>query len=1555
MKTTALLLLLCIFPLLLMADFQRDVPLERTQPDGTKITLYGTGDEFYGVLRDADKFTALLDPDTGYYVYAVKEGKELRPSQYKVGHDNPVALGLEPNVTDDIEVVREKVRANKDACNYTLAHENTRSAWNNLVVYVNIYYDYNTGDVLPFQQTNSYFSGLFNDNPASVRNFFLEESNNQESITSCFAPIQSVDSISCIHNIQYSSDYYQEYDWYYNPDGYIGFDQGWTRLTDFFSGVVNRLDNNSLAPAVNYDSDNDNYIDNITFVMVGEPDYPGKVLWPRSGTLSSGTLYGKMARHFNLVFETGSLGTKCHEISHSIGFPDLYREDSYTSDYHPASYWDVMDEHGDIPPHSLVYMKYRYGGWRDLPALLPINTVQSLTAISTYPLSVGRIASLDPEETYWMEFRKQAGTFESSVPGSGLIVYRINSDADGEGNYDGPPDEVYVYRPNGNLTNNGSPNQAFFSSESGRTQFDSQTNPTPFLSNDSYGGLVLADIGSSAGTSIQFTASMTNIWTGTVSTDWANAANWYFGVPDQDMGCEIRAGSPRYPVINAAANCKTLTIKSGASLTLQSSLTVHGNLYSAGVININGVNALNVYGSAYWISGSTVTMASDDCYIEVRGNMTFFDGNNIHATSGRWSFTNSTSTPNSILYVYGDAEISVLECYKTNPNYLDVQGDADKVLTINNGIYVYGSRYFRSSFPGIIDVKGTVLIVSGGLFKCNDGTVKFSDSIERIIGVDYTAGNYFYNLDVSKMFSTLYFSTATLIKNNLTISNGVLNPNNNTLYVEGDWTNTIGVNAFVEGTGQVVFSGSNPSTCSSERFNTLVLNKSGMEELIIPTGSSVRATSYDWTDGVLRVNGGDLQIDDLVDNGIYGYYQIDSGEATLIQDGAGLIDLNGFLTVNGGTLNIDGGSAESRWAFAHAAGLTMTGGVIEFKYKNISIPASAYSLTFNCTGGTVRTQGNLSVTRSDIHIYNMTFEMYGSSDATINVVSTSSIGNLTINKTSTREINSSLVSVRSSLSEEGAHQPLRTNTVTLISNVTVGYLLNIAAGTLNINGYALTAFGGVEVSGNLQMASGSITTYLSDFVWNSGSTTNITGGAIVCGGDWTFNPGSSAHLEAITVTISVGHDSMEITSSSDDSWFGYLVLNEYYEEEVFFNLSNSSTMPLNILGTLTLGSPGGSSYVTFNLNSQTVKVNNNISVYDGSKLKLGPDAVITGPASQSLTFYSGAYLEAIGIQDHPAKITRSSGFYTLNLESGSTVRAQYTIFENMGLNGINVKNGAFVDETYSFNYCTFQNGVFSGALLTINNDQVFTVYGAVFPTNTWNGNSNVKKTVNQGTVTFSNASGGFAGGSYDNDIYNRILWTTTNCELSVLSYTADFTSLYVCDPVIISATIINNSSNPTVVPVRVDIYYNRTSLPADSEPGDDFGYFDPIEASSSATFNFPATSTETVGLWQTWFRVDRLDEITETNETNNGNGFLSITWNNLPPVPIQTIIYDSFTESFILTWTYPLTVDGYNIYRSDNPMGPFTNQIGTSTDTFYFDPEAGDYNFYQVRAFKTWP
>ena len=103
-----------------------------------------------------------------------------------------------------------------------------------------------------------------------------------------------------------------------------------------------------------------------------------------------------------------------------------------------------------------------------------------------------------------VEYRNKSGNFESFLPGSGLIVYRIDTTVNGNSN--GPPDEVYIYRPGGTISVNGTSNNANFSASVGRTAINDSTNPVDFLQNGGIGGLKISNV-TNADTTISFNVS----------------------------------------------------------------------------------------------------------------------------------------------------------------------------------------------------------------------------------------------------------------------------------------------------------------------------------------------------------------------------------------------------------------------------------------------------------------------------------------------------------------------------------------------------------------------------------------------------------------------------------------------------------------------------------------------------------------------------------------------------------------------------------------------------------------------------------------------------------------------------------------------------------------------------------------------------------------------------------------------------------------------------------------------------------------------------------------
>ncbi len=69
--------------------------IKATQPDGTTLELFASGDEFHNWLHDAEGFTIIRHPQTGWLCYAVKDGDDVAAGPLIVGNGDPRAYGLE--------------------------------------------------------------------------------------------------------------------------------------------------------------------------------------------------------------------------------------------------------------------------------------------------------------------------------------------------------------------------------------------------------------------------------------------------------------------------------------------------------------------------------------------------------------------------------------------------------------------------------------------------------------------------------------------------------------------------------------------------------------------------------------------------------------------------------------------------------------------------------------------------------------------------------------------------------------------------------------------------------------------------------------------------------------------------------------------------------------------------------------------------------------------------------------------------------------------------------------------------------------------------------------------------------------------------------------------------------------------------------------------------------------------------------------------------------------------------------------------------------------------
>lgn len=195
-----------------------------------------------------------------------------------------------------------------------------------------------------------------------------------------------------------------------------------------------------------YDRDGDGYIDNVFVFYAGEgenyshnPDH----IWPHAWQLTyaedtpyrfdgvqldyyactnewiRGMLYDKQ------LDRPDGIGTFCHEFSHVMGLPDLYRTSGTEAVFTPRA-WDVMDSgsynnESMCPPYYSAFERYAFG-WLD-PLQLKEGADIRLNSINS---NTGCIIKTDKAGEFYMLENRQKTGWDSYIPGHGMLVWHID-------------------------------------------------------------------------------------------------------------------------------------------------------------------------------------------------------------------------------------------------------------------------------------------------------------------------------------------------------------------------------------------------------------------------------------------------------------------------------------------------------------------------------------------------------------------------------------------------------------------------------------------------------------------------------------------------------------------------------------------------------------------------------------------------------------------------------------------------------------------------------------------------------------------------------------------------------------------------------------------------------------------------------------------------------------------------------------------------------------------------------------------------------------------------
>jgi M6 family metalloprotease-like protein len=475
-------------------------PVTKILPDGTSLNLFISGDEFFNYLHDQNRYPVGEGRD-GFYYYLIQEGDNFTLSDHRPVFSDPFTIAvLKPvSIPGYVALKRETFRSQmEDVSDARGLNPDSKASgqFNNLVIYIRFK---NEGE---FNVSLEGFDKMLNSTTgASMRNYFREVSYNKLDVISYHFPGGAAAGI--YYTDTHSRNYYRLYNSSLNPEGYITDTEKTQREHELLANAVNSLSALYTLPAgVDFDQNDDKILDNISFIIKGEPDGWNDLLWPHRWVLYTKTvrIEGLQVYGYNFQFEDVDVTTISHEMFHSFGAPDLYH---YNNDDDPVGPWDIMSYGRG---HPGAWMKYRYGGW--------INSIPEIKSSGTYVLkpldqdkkNCYKIRSPYRDDQFFLvEFRKKEGLFESYLPSSGMIVQRINNSY--TGNSTGPPDEIYIFRKDGGLKAQGDIFYAALSDESGRSLFNDISNPKAFFHDGSVTGIDISNI-ISMGDSLTFTVNI---------------------------------------------------------------------------------------------------------------------------------------------------------------------------------------------------------------------------------------------------------------------------------------------------------------------------------------------------------------------------------------------------------------------------------------------------------------------------------------------------------------------------------------------------------------------------------------------------------------------------------------------------------------------------------------------------------------------------------------------------------------------------------------------------------------------------------------------------------------------------------------------------------------------------------------------------------------------------------------------------------------------------------------------------------------------------------------
>lgn len=345
------------------------------------------------------------------------------------------------------------------------------------------------------------------DYPRSMKNYISAVSCGRLQVLNLFPQYEETGAVLQTYRLPHAESYYVN--------------QGMKNFgTSILRDILNDLQKD-LPGCGDPDLEQDGEIDNLTLVVPSDSEGKAPIDSHQSRYFGTETVNGMRIGNYIVLSEYDlALGASVasHEFLHTRSYPDLYVGGG--SGCHPVGPWCCMST--TTYNYPLAYLRSAVSGWLTIPTVTTaktgyrLHTASSGTDTSPEPQAVILKTGLCSTEFFVVEYRRKSGDLRGldyHVPGSGLIIYRINLLSGS--NFSGPPYMVYVFRPgdsyaDGHELGGGDTYSAFLSEDSDRTGWGS-TDLSATLedgaltySDGRNSGIVISNVGSATGDTITF-------------------------------------------------------------------------------------------------------------------------------------------------------------------------------------------------------------------------------------------------------------------------------------------------------------------------------------------------------------------------------------------------------------------------------------------------------------------------------------------------------------------------------------------------------------------------------------------------------------------------------------------------------------------------------------------------------------------------------------------------------------------------------------------------------------------------------------------------------------------------------------------------------------------------------------------------------------------------------------------------------------------------------------------------------------------------------------------